>query len=134
MAKIITKKNNKEGVIMISPNDIKKIDNTPVNIDDIIGKIDKSIVINHRKYNYEYAELNEIYPQEVIQRIVDSYIEAGWKHIYHITIIDKKPNGNKKTIFKFSMHALNEEDHINLEIYCHQNNYSIQSKCHTVKD
>ena len=99
---------------MITPNKLKEIDATYYN-EQLIEKIDNSILTFHGFYPWETAIIEGEFLVEQRNAIAQKYIEDGWNYVYHRT---SSENGERPglTTFLFSNtpieHAKNGNYHI----------------------
>ena len=74
---------------MITPDDIRKLDQFKYDLNDIENLIDKSIILHHKDSSlYEYAQVYNEYPKMVRDAVCRRYKEAGWKFVYHCSSED----------------------------------------------
>lgn len=103
---------------MLSPKDIDKLEESTNSLDSITRRIDTSIIINHGKYDFEFAQLDQVLSDEMVKDIIQKYIDSGWKYVYHLTIVDRTRKENKRSIFKFSMKEIKPTDDCNQILCC----------------
>ena len=82
---IIEEKMEIGGRKMLTPEDLVIIDTNPEEINELIEKIDGSILKFHGSYKWETAVIEGDIPMLIRNIIANKYKEAGWKYVYHKT-------------------------------------------------
>lgn len=92
---------------MIAPQDLEHIKFSEEYVQEIIAKIDESIMRFHGWHSYEYAIVDSELPMRLRDYIAELYIKSGWTYVYHRT---SSENGEKAglTSFMFSTILLDD--------------------------
>ena len=67
---------------MLTPSDVKKLDDDKVDLAELERMIDQSIIDFHGDYGWEEAIIEGEYSDRIIQRICLKYKSVGWRHVY----------------------------------------------------
>ncbi len=67
---------------MLTPSDVKKLDDDKITLDELERMIDESITKFHGDYPWEEAIIEGEYSDKTMNKICLKYKGVGWRHVY----------------------------------------------------